>query len=190
MMQQPPQRYTVPGNPLPISNLMDLRQRVLQSGFRVLIADMLADTRVGGISEAGFREEAGGGGRPDVDGDVVFAESGDEDGFGGAGDGVVVQLVDGGFDEVVGCAEREDEVDFGGLVVGDAEVGEFSGEVVLVYGAEGGEEGTRAVWPVEVEGADGGDFESGERGIDRGGNLLRRVVAWEGENFGVDGGPG
>ena len=190
MVQQPPQRYPVPRDPLPISNLMDLRERVLETRLGVLFPDMLANTCVGRVAEARFREEAGGGRGPDVNRDVVFAEGGDESGFGGAGDGVVVELVDGGFYEVVGGAEGDDEVDFGGLVVGDAEVGEFAGLVVVVDGTEGRKDGAGPVWPVEVEGVDGWDFERGERCVDRCSDLFGSVVAWKGENLGVNCGPG
>ena len=49
-----------------------------------------------------------------------------------------MQLVEGGFDQVVFVAERDDEVDFIRFVVRDAEVGESTGLMVLVYAAEGG----------------------------------------------------
>ena len=113
---------------------------------------MPTDFRVGRIPEAGFGEEARGGGGPDIHGNLVFAQRGDEEGFGGAGDGVVVELVVRRTDEVVGRAEGDDEVDFVGLVVGEAEVGEFAGAVVLVDSFEGGEEGGGAVGPVEGRG--------------------------------------
>ena len=65
-----------------------------------------------------------------------------------------MELVVGGFNQVVGGAEGDDEVDLVGFVVGEAEVGEFAGAVVLVDGFEKGEEGGGAVGPVEVEGVD------------------------------------
>lgn len=77
-----------------IGDLVNLFQRVFETWFGVLLTDMLADACVGGIAEAGFGEEAGGRRRPDIDRDIVLAQIGNESGFRGAGDGVVVELVD------------------------------------------------------------------------------------------------
>ena len=52
---------------------MDLGKGVLETGFSVLFADVLAYSRGGFVAEAGFREEACCGWTPDIDSDVLFA---------------------------------------------------------------------------------------------------------------------
>jgi hypothetical protein len=86
----------------------------------------------------------------------VAAEGGDEGFVGGAGYCVVlciglsmsvvgnggktyVELILGRFEQVVLLTQGDDEVDFLGFVVADAEGFEFAGEVVLVDCTEGGE---------------------------------------------------
>jgi hypothetical protein len=81
-----------------------------------------------------------------------------------------------------------DGAEFGGVEVGEAEVGEFAGEVEGVDCLEGFGEWGVWVRGVEEKGVDGGEVEFFEGFLDRGVEVGWGETAWfEARGFGVDG---
>ena len=121
VIRRPPERSSVPRDAMLLRvHLDDLgggEERVVEVVTRILGTEGTLDVPaavpvvLAGAADL-VGEEATGRGRVGVEGDVVFAEDGEELGLGATADRVVLALVDGGFDEAVCFAEGHDLLDF------------------------------------------------------------------------------
>lgn len=180
-----------------LGNLLPLAQALNRAGLAVQLVVHVAAER-GRVEAAGrllgeqivrvLGEEAAGERGVGVKGKPELAEDGEEVLLDGAGEGVVVALVDGGHDAALGLGVRVHLAHVGGQEVGEAEAGELTLAVQLLDGVDGLLDGGVVVGGVQVVDVDLVGLEQRERlGEAVGDGGAGECAAEEARRLGVDG---